>query len=104
MDTIDRRSFLKTSGTLGAGAALAPWLGACSHLPPLSDAELRELSAAQAVAAIRDGRVSAEAYAKVLLARAEQVQDLNAMITLDMAGTLAAARRIDTMRSNGQAL
>jgi len=100
----DRRNFLKTSGTWGAGAALAPLLGACSHLQPLSDAELRELSAAQAIAAIRDGRVSAEAYIKVLLARAEEVKDLNALITIDASGALAAARRIDTMRSNGQPL
>ena len=71
MDTlIDRRSFLKASGTWGACSALAPLLGACSHLQPLSDADLRELSAAQAIAAIREGRVSAEAYTKVLLARA----------------------------------
>jgi mandelamide amidase len=73
-------------------------------LAPLNDAEIREMSAAQAVAAIRDGRVSAEAYVQTLIARAEQLKDLNSLITLNKAGALAAARKIDAARSAGNPL
>ncbi|MEO8059617.1 MAG: amidase family protein, partial [Burkholderiales bacterium] len=62
------------------------------------------MNSAQAVAAIRTGRLSAEAYVSTLLARAEQLKDLNAFIVLDRAGAIAAARKVDAMRSSGVAL
>ena len=99
----DRRHFLKASGAIGAAAVATPMLGACGG-GGLSDADLRELGAAEAVAAVREGRVSAEAYVQALIRRAEQLSELNAFITLDKAGALAAARAIDADRGAGKAL
>jgi mandelamide amidase len=62
------------------------------------------LTSVQAIAAIRDGSLSAEAYVTTLIARAEALRDLNALIVLDQAGALAAARKIDTLRACGAAL
>ncbi len=71
---------------------------------PPTPAEQLEMSSSQAVAAIRTGRLSAEAYVTTLLARAEQLKVLNAFIVLDRAGALAAARAVDKLRSSGAAL
>ena len=97
MDTSSsRRKFLKTSGAIGAAATFGPLLSACGGGP--SAAEMRDMSAAQAVAAIRDGSMSAEAYTQALIARAEQLKDLNALITLDTepvtAAVIAAAPKL----------
>jgi mandelamide amidase len=62
------------------------------------------MDSTQALAAIRSGRLSAEAYVAAQIARAEQLADLHALISIDKAGALAAARRIDAMRSSGVAL
>src|SRR5688572_18297449 len=103
--SLDRRDFLRSSSAVGAAAAFGPFLSACAgRLAPLNDAEIREMSAAQAGAAIRDGRVSAEAHVQTLIARAEQLRDLNSLITLNKAGALAAARKIDAARSAGTPL
>jgi Asp-tRNA(Asn)/Glu-tRNA(Gln) amidotransferase A subunit family amidase len=98
---MDRRNFLGVLAAAGCG----PLLSSCGgHFAPLSDADVREMSAAQAVAAIRDGRISAEAYVEILIARAEALKDLNTLITLNKAGALAAARRIDAARKAGTPL
>ena len=105
MDTsLERRRFLKTSSALGAAAAFGPLLIACGGHSELSDAEMREMTAAEAVAAIRDGGMSAEAYALALIAQAERRQDLHAFITLNKTGALDAARRIDAAHSAGSSL
>ena len=62
------------------------------------------MSSSQALAAIRAGRLSVEGYVNTLLARAEQLKDLNAFIVLDKTGAVAAARKIDALRSSGAAL
>ena len=71
---------------------------------PPPAAEQLAMSSSQAVAAIRSGRLSAEAYVSTLLARAEQLKDLNAFIVLDKAGAIAAARQVDALRRSGAAL
>jgi mandelamide amidase len=71
---------------------------------PMSIDEQLALTASQAVAAIRDGRLTAEDYLTTLIARAEQLADLNSLITLNKAGALAGARRIDALRASGAAL
>ncbi len=70
----------------------------------MTEAEQLALTSTQAVAAIKDGRLSAETYVTTLLARAAALADLNAIITLNKAGALAAARNIDTLRKNGVVL
>jgi len=47
--------------------------------------EMIALSAVDAVAAMRNGRFTALAYAKAVLARCADAADLNAFITLDRA-------------------
>ncbi len=63
-----------------------------------------QLTSVQAVAAMRSGSLSSEVYVKTLIARAQALKDLNALIVLDQAGALAAAREVDAMRDAGQAL
>jgi indoleacetamide hydrolase len=58
----------------------------------------------QAVQAISSGRIPAQTYVRTLLARADALKDLNAMVALDANGALQAARRIDAMRDSGQTL
>jgi len=59
--------------------------------------EQAELTATQAVDAIRAGRLSASEYVATLLARAEALANLNALTVLDVEGALAAAHRIDAL-------
>jgi len=70
----------------------------------MTAAEMNELTASQAIAAIREGRLSAELYVQTRLDRAEQLKDLNAFITLDKAGALDAARKVDAARAAGSTL
>ena len=58
----------------------------------------------QAVDAIRSGRIPAQTYMRTLIARAEQMKHLNAFITLNADGALAAAQKIDAMVAAGQPL
>jgi indoleacetamide hydrolase len=69
-----------------------------------SDSELINLSAVAAVAAMRRGEVSAEAYANALLARCEDGRYLNAFITLEPERVREAARAADFRRAAGGAL
>jgi indoleacetamide hydrolase len=98
-----RRVFLAAGGGVAAGLTGCAGTGGLFASAP-SVAEQLAMSSAQAVAAIRSGRLSAEAYVTTLLARAEQLKDLNAFIVLDKAGAIAAARKIDALRSSGAAL
>lgn len=59
------------------------------------------LSAAEAVAAMRAGTITALAYADALLARCDAGADLNAFITLDPAAVRAQARAADARRAAG---
>ena len=73
-----------------------------SSSPARSD--LIELSATQAVAAMRSGAVSAEIYAQTLLDRAMHLQRLNAFRALSPADVLAGARAADEARAAGAPL
>lgn len=103
---IDRRHFLKTTGALGACSATgaAGLLAACGSDGGYSASEQRQLSAAETVSAIAQGRLTAEELVTTLLARARALASLNAFITLDEAGALAAARAVDAQRRSGAAL
>ena len=61
--------------------------------------ELTDLTAVEAVAAMRRGDIAAEKYATALLARAERCKSLNAFISLDPDSVLEAARNADRARA-----
>ena len=60
-----------------------------------------ELSACDAVAAMRAGDISAEAYAEALLAQCVAGRDLNVFITLEPEPVREAARAADRLRAAG---
>jgi indoleacetamide hydrolase len=73
--------------------------------PPAGDqAGLAEISAQDAVAAMVQGDLTAEAYAAALLRRCEAGTALNAFITLEPERVLEAARACDQRRRAGAAL
>jgi hypothetical protein len=92
-----RREFLATSGVLAVLSAM-PEVAVPATNP------LNELSAAEAVTAIRRGDISAEGYARALLDRCSQLKDLNAFIALDHDAVLEAAQKIDQQRNQGKPL
>jgi Asp-tRNA(Asn)/Glu-tRNA(Gln) amidotransferase A subunit family amidase len=104
-----RRRFLQTSGAISTTAVLSGVLGACTTTGTSStsmhttSAQLA-MTASEAVEAIRSGSLSAETYVTTLLGRAEQLAALNSMITLNRAGAIAAARRVDAARASGATL
>jgi indoleacetamide hydrolase len=69
-----------------------------------ADSDLVELSATAAVAAIRNGDIKAEDYARALLDRAQQLARLNAFRILDREMVLEAARNADKRRGSGAQL
>jgi mandelamide amidase len=73
-------------------------------VPPLTPAELVELSAVDAVAVLARGDVTAEQYASALLAQCERGKHLNAFITLNPERVLETARAADRRRSSGAQL
>ena len=101
-----RRGFLKASSAVVASSVVGGVLSGCATATPapLSASEQLALTASQAVEAIRTGRLSAEAYMTTLIARAEQLSDLNSLITLNKIGALAAARKVDSLRARGATL
>lgn len=75
-----------------------------TDLPRLTNAAMIELSATEAVAAMRAGVFSAESYARALLERCAAGRYLNAFITLEPETVLEAARAADRHRTSGGAL
>lgn len=65
---------------------------------------LAKLSALEASKAIREGDISAEAYAQALIYQVSEGADLNAFIEFDPQRVLEAARDVDVRRKNGEAL
>jgi len=103
MHSASRRDLL----TLIVGAAAAQAV----PVLPLASAALAQTASGQApqsaaaiVAAIRDKRVTATDVVKAALARAEQTRHLNAFITLNTQGALAAAKAVDDAVAAGRPL
>ena len=97
-----RREFLAWSAALASTAGCTREDGQPEEttLPtPLID-----LSASEAVEAMRVGNLAAEEYARALLARCEQAESLNAFRTLDPDKVLEAARAADQWRKSGATL
>jgi len=99
-DTLSRRAFLAATTAGAAGLAISAPLLQAMEAP----SELAELSAADAVAAMRRGDMTAERYASAMLARCAAAKSLNAFITLRADGVLAAARSADQRRKAGAPL
>jgi indoleacetamide hydrolase len=66
--------------------------------------DLTALNLTEAVRALRQGEITAEAYAAALLDRCAAHRDLNAFIAQDRDAVLAAARAADTKRERGDTL
>ena len=112
-----RRRFLKTSSAAAAstvlGGALGGALSGCGghddgapppSTPPMTTSEQLALTASQAIAAMQSGRLTAEAYVTTLIARADALTDLRALISVNRTGALTAARAVDAMRKAGAAV
>jgi Asp-tRNA(Asn)/Glu-tRNA(Gln) amidotransferase A subunit family amidase len=100
--TISRRTAIKQTAAV---LALPMGMSACVSFPPLlSTAQQLMLTASEVVLAIRDGRMTAEAYVTTLLARAKQLAGLNAILFLNESAALTAAKVIDAQRRRGAAL
>ena len=97
-----RREFLAWGAALASGAA------GCSRTETETGeamtTPLTDLSAADAIAAMRQGDMTAEAYATALLDRCEAGRHLNAFISFEPERVLQAARAADTKRTTGAAL
>jgi Asp-tRNA(Asn)/Glu-tRNA(Gln) amidotransferase A subunit family amidase len=97
-DYVSRRAFIRGM----AGAAITVPLTTFANPGSNSDsAALLQLSAGEAVARMSRGEITAESYARVLLARCESLRALNAFITLEPSRVLEAARDCDKHRHSG---
>jgi mandelamide amidase len=88
---MDRRNFLAALPALAAR-------------PRLHGAEMKQMSAVEAVEAMKKGEITAESYAQTALAGAEAWRALNAFISLDEAQVLEHARAADKARARGARL
>ena len=111
MTDSSRRRFFRNSGAVSAAALLGGGgLTACggsstvTPVTPLTGPEQLNLSATQVLAAYKAGSLTATAYVTTLIARAKSLSDLNAMIYLDEAGALVAAKQVDADRAAGKTL
>jgi Asp-tRNA(Asn)/Glu-tRNA(Gln) amidotransferase A subunit family amidase len=101
---VSRRRFLVTASAAAAAGAVGCGSRGPEKARAVNSAELLELSAVDAVAALSRGDVTAERYASALLAQCERGKQLNAFITLEPARVLEAARAADHLRSSGAKL
>jgi mandelamide amidase len=97
-DNVSRRAFIQGM----TGAAMTVPLATFANPGPDSDsAALLQLGAGEAVARMSRGEITAERYARALLARCESLRALNAFITLEPSRVLEAARACDKHRHSG---
>ena len=102
---MDRRELLKAMG-IGAGAIAGESLftsvaGRGRVVAQTPGMDMTGLTAAQAAAAIRNGDLSAEAYAETLIAQSAAWRQLNAFISEEPDALLEAARAADERRRAG---
>ena len=102
---LSRREFvaLASASVVAAAAGCRSEKSMAERKEPSTN-ELVELSAADVVAKLRNGEVTAERYATALLERCQQGKALNAFITLPQQRVLEAARVADRLRSSGAKL
>jgi indoleacetamide hydrolase len=98
--SVTRRDFVQQSSVLALAASVAP-LASGATPPRSARGSLTDLTATEAVTALRNGDIKAEEYAQALLSRAEKLSALNAFITLRPQDVLQAARAADQLRARG---
>lgn len=96
VNPLTRREFVRQSSALALAATTSPLLARAGDQSNLTD-----LTATQAVTALRSGALKAEDYAQALLSRAEKLRGLNAFITLRAQDVLRQARAADELRVRG---
>jgi mandelamide amidase len=94
-------SRLAAAALLLSGCAGVPPPGGLPGAPAPQAPVLERLTASEAAAAVCSGRLTSEALVRASLERARSRMHLNAFVTLDEAGALAAARRADARRTSG---
>ena len=105
-----RRQFFKNTGAVSAAAmwgGVGAGLTACggdSSPAPTSEDPLLALTATQVVASIKNGTLKAETYMAAMIARAKAASGLNAMIYLNEAEALKAAKAVDVAKAAGTPL
>jgi Asp-tRNA(Asn)/Glu-tRNA(Gln) amidotransferase A subunit family amidase len=99
---MNRRDFLKVTALTAVTASADCRRGDSKPqgAAPTGD-RLLSLTAVDAIAAIRQGDITAESYAAALLFRADRLRELNAYITLNREGLMEGARAIDVERRHG---
>jgi Asp-tRNA(Asn)/Glu-tRNA(Gln) amidotransferase A subunit family amidase len=100
MKDCSRREFVVQLGALIAGLSTARPHRAAAMMPR----ELDNLSAVEAVAAMRRGDIRAERFAQFCIDQWQALKRLNAFVTVDPETVLHAARRADQLRASGAAL
>lgn len=100
-----RRRFLKFVVAAGAATGTSRLLEGSSLAGSggsgQAHAELLELTATEAVAAIKAGEIKAETYTVALLSRANSLKFLNTLISQNAEQVLEAARAVDKRRAAG---
>jgi Asp-tRNA(Asn)/Glu-tRNA(Gln) amidotransferase A subunit family amidase len=103
-----RRQFLRRTGAVSTATMIGGIsISACGggdNITPLSESSQLDLTATQVLAAYKAGTLTATAYITTLINRAKALHDLNAMISLNEAGALAAAKQVDADRAAGKTL
>lgn len=107
---IKRRRFLELAGA--ASVALLPSFAlpgygearADDALKPLTSAQQTQVTASEAVALIKSGRLSAEDYVTNALERSRSIKDLNTLITENWEAAIRSARKVDEDRKAGRVL
>ena len=100
-----RRAFFQhtaVASTTGVFGGLG--LSACTTVPTAPLDPLLSLGAGELVQAIKAGRVKAESYMSAVIAQAKAMNDLNALISMDEAAAMAAARQVDADRAASKPL
>ncbi len=100
---VGRRTFMVKTSQLAIAAAFSP-LASAVEATGAAHRNLSNLTATEAVRALRNGDVTAEAYANALLAQADRLRALNAFITLRPDEVRHAAREADRQRAQGRVL
>jgi Asp-tRNA(Asn)/Glu-tRNA(Gln) amidotransferase A subunit family amidase len=100
---LTRRKFMLNAAGLAAIPAFGNLMSACggSSVTQMTSAEQVALTSSEAVSAIANGRVTATSYITTVLSRANALSDLNSLITVNSAGALSAAKKIDDTFASG---
>ncbi len=98
--SFSRREFVGQSSALALAACAAPLVSGAAETNS-ARGSLTDLTATEAVTALRNGDIKAEEYAQALLTRAEKLSALNAFITLHPQDVMQAARAADQLRARG---